>query len=121
MRHPDRDMIAQMRKQHWARKEAQREALEALIAGNAPTRFNPIETKEIETMANPTCDNDCTRMGWQEAIIETGLYSLHISHPMDADLDGSFRAFCHDEQEMLTISGWLMSDYTLIEKGRAVA
>ena len=56
-------------------------------------------------------DNECTRAGWTEAFISDGMYDLHISHAPDADLDGTFRAFCHDEQEMLTVHGWMLTAY----------
>lgn len=62
-------------------------------------------------MTHPTCDNECTMLGWTEATVECGGYCLHISHAPDADLDGIFRAFCHDEQEMIRINGWLMANY----------
>lgn len=61
--------------------------------------------------AKMTCDNDCTRAGWQEAEIEIGYYSLHVSHNPDADLDDTFAAFCHDTQEMMRINGWLIEEY----------
>lgn len=57
---------------------------------------------------NPVSDNCCTRMGWIEAFAAP--YSgteLHISYPPEADLDDTFKAFCHDEQEMIIIKGWL--------------
>ena len=44
-----------------------------------------------------------------------GMSDLHISHAPDADLDGEFMAFCHDEQDMIKIRGWLMLDYERIE------
>lgn len=65
-------------------------------------------------MPFPTCDNECTLMGWTEAMVETGFYSLHISHDPDADLDGRFKAFCHDTQEGLYINGWMIDHYELI-------
>lgn len=61
-------------------------------------------------MTRPTCDNDCTVLGWTECLID----DLHISHAPDADLDGSFIAFCHDEQEMIRVSGWLIANYERI-------
>ena len=57
------------------------------------------------------CDNDCTVAGWIEAIVIMGTYDLHISHAPDADLDDRFAAFCHDEQEMIYINGWLIESY----------
>ena len=40
-----------------------------------------------------------------------GPYDLHISHAPDADLDGTFTCFDHDEQEMIQVNGWLMEEY----------
>jgi hypothetical protein len=68
-------------------------------------------------MPNPTCDADCTDLGWTEALIDIGMTTLHVSHPSEADLDGAFKAFCHDSQEMLRINGWLMEHYELIAEG----
>lgn len=62
-------------------------------------------------MAQMTCDNDCTRAGWTEALVEMGPYSLHLSHDPEADLDGTFLAFDHDEQEMIRVNGWLIESY----------
>jgi len=66
-------------------------------------------------MTNQTCDNDCTQLGWTEALIEMGTYSLHVSYPPETDLDDCFRAFCHDEQEMIRINGWLIESHELVE------
>ncbi len=59
----------------------------------------------------PMCDAQATAMGWTECLIDNGEQELHISHAPDADLNGTFRAFCHDEQEMLSVSGWQISSY----------
>ncbi len=64
----------------------------------------------------PTCDNECTMLGWTECMIDNGMSELHISHPADVDLDDSFLAFCHDEQEMIRVSGWQICSYTVIEE-----
>ena len=53
-----------------------------------------------------TCDNDCTRAGWIETIASCGFQELHISYDPNVDTDDTFYAFCHDEQEMLTVNGW---------------
>ncbi len=55
---------------------------------------------------NPRTDNCCTRLGWIEYMVYAGEHDLHVSVDPDADLDGRFRAFCHDEQKMIIISGW---------------
>jgi hypothetical protein len=68
-------------------------------------------------MTYPTCDNDCTSLGWTEALIDIARTELHISHDPEADLDGTFMAFCHDTQELLQIDGWLMEHYELIAEG----
>ena len=54
----------------------------------------------------PTSDNCCTRLGWIEYMVSAGPYDLHVSVDPDADLDDRFRAFSHDDQEMIVISGW---------------
>ena len=63
----------------------------------------------------PSTDNECTEAGWIEALIsfDNG-QDLHISHEREADLDDRFPAFCHDEQEMIRVSGWLMTSYETI-------
>lgn len=65
------------------------------------------------------CDGDCTRAGWIEAIVISGCDDLHISHHPDVDLDDHFEAFCHDVQEMISIKGWMIEDYALIEGDKA--
>jgi len=62
-----------------------------------------------------TCDNDCTMAGWIESIIHIGEYDLHVSYDPEEDMDGTFHAFCHDEQEMIAINGWLIDDIELQE------
>lgn len=61
-------------------------------------------------MSNPTCDNDCTRMGWEEYFLSS-LYGheIHVSVPPGTDLDTSYLAFNHDEQEMIRVNGWLFA------------
>lgn len=34
---------------------------------------------------------------------------IHISVEPDTDLDDRFRAFDHDEQEMIMVNGWMFS------------
>lgn len=65
-------------------------------------------------MPYPTCDNECTRLGWTEALIEMGAHSLHVSHAPDAETDGAFAAFCHDGQEMIQINGWMIESYEVV-------
>lgn len=68
------------------------------------------------TMFNnsPTTDAECTRRGWQEAILTSGPRDLHVSYPKGTDLDGHFRAFCHDEQEMIRVRGWMIEEVELL-------
>jgi hypothetical protein len=54
----------------------------------------------------PTTDNCCTRLGWIEYRVDAGGYDLHISVDPEADTDDRFKAFCHDEQEMIWVNGW---------------
>lgn len=57
-----------------------------------------------------TSDNGAVLAGFTcEVIASSDLCDLHISHRPDADLDGRFLAFCHDEQEMLYVNGWLFT------------
>ena len=65
-------------------------------------------------MTNPSTDNECTLRGWTEAVIETGFHSLHVSYSPDAEIDDAFMAFCHDDQEMIRVNGWLIESLELI-------
>lgn len=60
-------------------------------------------------------DACCTRAGWLEYYAAGGGYDLHVSIPADADLDGVVRAFDHDEQEMITLNGWLFNFVEVVE------
>ena len=62
-----------------------------------------------------TSDACCTRAGWTEYLACWGAVELHVSVAPGADLDGEVRAFCHDDQKMINISGW-MAEWTLIER-----
>lgn len=62
-----------------------------------------------------TCDADCTRAGWKEAIVYGEGVELHVSYPPGVDLEGRFRAFCHDEQEMIMLNGWMIESIELID------
>lgn len=42
----------------------------------------------------------------REVLAEGGAYSLELLIQEDADLDGTFPAYCLTEGEMLTINGW---------------
>jgi len=66
-------------------------------------------------MKLPRTDNCCTEMGWRELEIEIGGSNLHISCPPDTNLDNHFVAFCHDEQEIIAICGWLIDELEEIE------
>ena len=47
---------------------------------------------------------------WQRYSIEMSNGAmLDVSAPADVDIDGEFKAYCHDEQEMIRISGWHIS------------
>ena len=48
----------------------------------------------------------CTRAGWRLFHVETPADDLLVSVAPDADLDGMVSGFCHDEQEMVRITGW---------------
>lgn len=58
---------------------------------------------------NPTTDNECTMLGWIELELYSDGVDLHVSVAPGTDLDGTFLAFCHDEQEMIKVNGWLFT------------
>ena len=60
-----------------------------------------------------TSDACCTRAGWTEYLAYHGAHELHVSVAPGADLDGDVRAFCHDDQKMINISGWMAEWMTL--------
>ena len=61
-------------------------------------------------MNRPTCDNDCTRMGWKQYFLSSMYgHELDVSVPPGTDLDDSFVAFDHDEQELIKVNGWLFA------------
>ena len=62
-----------------------------------------------------TSDACCTRAGWTECLACYGAHELHVSVAPGADLDGDVRAFCHDDQKMINVNGW-MAEWTLIER-----
>lgn len=64
-------------------------------------------------MKYPTCDNECTLLGWYEFELIGDGGDLHVSVPPETDLDGQFVAFCHDEQEMIKVNGWLFTALAL--------
>lgn len=66
-------------------------------------------------MKLPYTDNCCTEMGWKEYEIVIGGSNLHISCPPDSDLDNYFVGFCHDEQENISICGWLIDEVVEIK------
>lgn len=57
--------------------------------------------------ARMVSDACCTRAGWIQYLASWGVVELHVSVAPDADLDGEVRAFCHDDQKMISINGWL--------------
>lgn len=61
-------------------------------------------------MRLPKTDNCCTNLGWIEFEMEINGYCLHLSVAPSTDLDGTFLAFCHDEQEIITVDGWLIEN-----------
>ena len=67
-------------------------------------------------MTYPQTDNCCTRMGWDEFLIDIGNYQLHVSTSPNTEMEGTFKAFCHCEQEMISINGWLIDSIQLIEE-----
>ena len=54
----------------------------------------------------PKTDNCCTEMGWEFYQADYNGGDLLISVAPETDLDSTFMAFCHDEQEMIKVNGW---------------
>ena len=64
-----------------------------------------------------TCDNEATMFGWTEYLAESDCCDdLHISVSPETNMDGIFTAFCHDEQEMIKVTGWLFSFQPIANK-----
>lgn len=57
--------------------------------------------------ALPTCDNDCTNMGWTEFLGYSDRDDIHISVAPNQDMTDVLTAFCHDDQEMIRVNGWM--------------
>lgn len=54
-------------------------------------------------------------MGWQELLINLADGTqLHISVAPQTCLEDEFKAFCHDEQEMIRVSGWHIVDTEIL-------
>ena len=63
-----------------------------------------------DTMTEHPSDNGATLAGYTKELIAVGGgYDLHLLVKPDADLDGTFRAFCTDEQEYIRVNGWLFA------------
>ena len=67
-------------------------------------------------MNQPTTDNCCTRMGWIELLVSASCFDLHVSVEPNTDTDGAFKAFCHDQQEMITINGWMAEEIERVKQ-----
>ena len=78
--------------------------------------YKIIANKEgIKTMII-TCDNEAKMLGWAEYLAESDCCDLHISVSPETNMDGIFTAFCHDEQEMIKVTGWLFSFQPIANK-----
>ena len=53
----------------------------------------------------PTCDNDCTKLGWQESLFIMDTNSFHVSYHPETDVTKPFMGFCHDTQKMMAFNG----------------
>ncbi len=53
-----------------------------------------------------SCNGAVLRGFTREIIATSSAYDLHLLVKPDADLDGSFTAFCTDEMEMIRVNGW---------------
>ena len=70
-------------------------------------------------MNRPTCDNDCTRMGWKQFFLSSMEgHELDVSVAPDTDLDDTFEAFDHAEQEVIRVNGWLFAATPIDDEDR---
>jgi len=54
-----------------------------------------------------TTENGARLAGYTRPLFaDSDFHSLSLYVRPDADLDGTFRAFCRDECEMLNVNGW---------------
>lgn len=73
-----------------------------------PVRQAHKQTDGGNAMAYAESDNGAVLAGYTvEYLADCDAHSMHISVRPDADLDGTFRAFDHDNQEYVHINGWL--------------
>lgn len=72
--------------------------------------------ESVERM--PCCDNDCTELSWVEYLITYGANELFVSVKDGTDMEGEFLAFCHDEQEMISVKGWMLEDVERLGKAK---
>lgn len=57
-----------------------------------------------------TSDNGAVLAGYTRQVLATSeRYDLHLLIKPDTDLDDTFKAFCTDDQEMISINGWLFT------------
>lgn len=55
-------------------------------------------------------DNGAAIAGFtNQYMAECDGHDLHISVKPETDMDGRFKAFCHDTQEYINLQGWLFS------------
>lgn len=55
-------------------------------------------------------DNVATLAGYtRDLLAARGYLSLHLLVKSETDLDGTFRAWCCDEQEFIRVNGWLFA------------
>ena len=67
-------------------------------------------------MKFPKTDNCCTNMDWVEYLATAGDQEIHFSVAHGTNLGDTFRAFCHDYQEPITINGWTLSNVEEVEQ-----
>ena len=46
---------------------------------------------------------------WQKYYLYSDEYDLYIKAPRDTDFDGTFTAYCMDNNEFITVNGWLFN------------
>jgi hypothetical protein len=46
---------------------------------------------------------------WQEYYLYSDEYDLYIKAPIDTDFDGTFLAYCLDNNEYIKVNGWLFN------------
>ena len=46
---------------------------------------------------------------WQKYYLYSDEYDLYVKAPIDTDFDGTFTAYCLDNNEFIKVNGWLFA------------